>query len=59
MEYFYDEVYRKKIVEDLQEKITHPDFSYRNEDKVYEIATFVKNRMLMNDESGQGNDLSL
>lgn len=29
MEYFYDEVYRKKIVEDLQEKITHPDFSYR------------------------------
>lgn len=57
MEYFYDEVYRKKIVEDLQEKITPPDFSYRNEDKVYEIATFVKNRMLMNDESGQGNEL--
>lgn len=57
MEYFYDEVYRKKIVEDLQEKITHPDFSYRNEDKVYEIATFVKNRMHMNDESGQGDEL--
>lgn len=57
MEYFYDEVYRKKIVEDLQEKITHPDFSYKNEDKVYEIATFVKNRMHMNDESGQGDEL--
>jgi hypothetical protein len=57
MEYFYDEVYRKKIVEELQEKITHPDFSYRNEDKVYEIATFVKNRMHMNDESGQGDEL--
>lgn len=57
MEYFYDEVFKKKIVADLTDKITHPDFSYKNEDKVYEIATFVKNRMHMNDESGQGDEL--
>ena len=57
MEYFYDEVFKKKIVADLMGKITHPDFSYKNEDKVYEIATFVKNRMRMNDESGQGDEL--
>lgn len=57
MEYFYDEVYKRKIVADLINKITHPDFSYKDEEKVYEIATFVKNRMHMNDESGQGNEL--
>ena len=38
-------------------KNTHPDFSYKNEDKVYEIATFVKNRMRMNNEFGQGDEL--
>lgn len=57
MEYFYDEVYKRKIVADLINKITHPDFSYKDEEKVYEIATFVKNRMHMNDESGQGDEL--
>lgn len=57
MEYFYDEVFKQKIVEDLMSKLTHPDFSYKNEDKVYEIARFVKNRMRMNDESGQGDEL--
>ena len=45
MEYFYDEIYKRKLVADLTDKITHPDFSYKDEDKVYEIATFVKNRM--------------
>lgn len=57
MEYFYDEVFKKKLVEELVDRITRPDFSYKNEDKVYEIATFVKNRIHMNDESGQGNEL--
>ena len=57
MEYFYDEVFKQKLVTDLKNKITHPDFSYKNEDKIYEIALFVKNRLRMNDETGQGNEL--
>lgn len=57
MEYFFDEVFKKKLVSDLQSKITHPDFSYRNEDKLYEIAQFVKNRFQMNSDAGQGNEL--
>ena len=57
MEKKKDEVYKRKIVADLTDKITHPDFSYKDEEKVYEIATFVKNRMHMNDESGQGDEL--
>ena len=57
MEYFYDEVFKRKIVTDLKNKITHPDFSYKDEDKIYEIAMFLKNRLRMNDETGQGNEL--
>ena len=57
MEYFYDEVFKRKMVTDLKNKITHPDFSYKDEDKIYEIAMFVKNRLRMNDETGQGNEL--
>lgn len=57
MEYFFDEVFKKKLVSDLRSKITHPDFSYRNEEKLYEIAQFVKNRFQMNNDAGQGNEL--
>lgn len=57
MEYFYDEVFKRKMVNDLKNKITHPDFSYKDDDKMYEIALFVKNRLRMNDETGQGNEL--
>lgn len=57
MEYFYDEVFKRKMVTDLKNKITHPDFSYKDEDKIYEIAMFVKNRLRMNGETGQGDEL--
>ncbi|WP_026664628.1 hypothetical protein [Butyrivibrio sp. FC2001] len=57
MEYFYDEIFKRKLVSDLTDKLTHPDFSYKNENKVYELATFVKKRMNMNDQTGQGNEL--
>lgn len=56
MEYFYDEVFKKKMVEDLRAKITHPDFAYKNDEKVYQIALFVKNRMQMDDKSGLGDE---
>ncbi len=57
MEYFYDEVFKKKMVEDIKNRITHPDFSYKNDDKLYDMALFIKNRMKMDVESGQGNEL--
>lgn len=57
MEYFFDEVFKRKMVTDLKNKITHPDFSYKNDTKVYEIAMFVKNRLRMNDEICRGNEL--
>jgi len=57
MEYFFDEVFKNKMVNDLRDKITHPDFSYKNEEKIFEIAKFIKNRWHTNDESGQGDEL--
>lgn len=57
IEYFFDEVFKKKMVNDIKNRITHPDFSYKNDDKVYDVALFIKNRLKMNDEAGQGNEL--
>lgn len=57
MEYFFDEVFKKKMIADLKDKITHPDFSYKNDEKIYDVAKFIKNRWRMNDESGQGDEL--
>ncbi|MEN6459962.1 MAG: hypothetical protein ABFC94_01145 [Syntrophomonas sp.] len=57
MEYFYDEIFKKRLVDDLKNKITHPTFSYKNDDKIYDMALFIKNRLKMNAQDGQGNEL--
>lgn len=56
MEYFFDEVFKRKVVEDLKNKITHPDFSYKDDDKIYELAQYVKNRFSAKDIPGQGDE---
>ena len=33
IEYYFDEVYQKKLLDDMREKITSPDFSYKNDKK--------------------------
>ena len=38
-------------------KITHPDFSYRNESKIKELAEFSHKRLKGFGEDGQGNEL--
>lgn len=56
IEYFYEEVYRKNIIDAIRNKITNPSFSYKNDEKVYEIASLVKSKARYNDESGHGNE---
>ena len=56
MEYFFDEVFKRKVVEDFKNKITHPDFSYKDDNKVYELAQYVKNRFSAKDIPGQGDE---
>lgn len=56
MEYFFDEVFKRQVVEDLKNKITHPDFSYKDDNKIYELAQYVKNRFSAKDIPGQGDE---
>lgn len=57
LEYFFDEIFNKKLIDDLMNKITHPDFSYRNESKIKELAYFSHKRLTGFGEDGQGNEL--
>ena len=56
VEYFFDEIYQKKLIDDMKDKITSPDFSYKNEKKLLELASFINNRMKSDDEAGKGNE---
>lgn len=56
IEYFFDEIYQKKLIEDMKEKITSPDFSYKNEKKLLELASYIGKRMKSDDEAGKGNE---
>lgn len=57
LEYFYDEVFNKKLVDDMMERITHPNFSYRNRDQLKKLAEFSHKRLKGFGEDGQGNEL--
>lgn len=56
IEHYFDAVFRKKLTESIKEKITHPDFSYKNEDKLYQLAKYIKKHMNSDDNSGKGNE---
>lgn len=56
IEYYFDAVFRKKLIKEIQDKITKPDFSYKNEEKIYELAKYIKRKMRSDDESGRGNE---
>lgn len=56
MEYFFDEVFKRKVVEDFKNKITHPDFSYKDDNKVYDLAQYIKNKFSSKDIPGQGDE---
>ena len=57
LEYFYDEVFNKKLVDDMLEKITHPSFSYKNKEHIKQLAEFSHKRLKGFGDDGQGNEL--
>ena len=56
IEHYFDAVFRKNLTKSIKEKITHPDFSYKNEDKIYQLAKYIKKHMNTDDNSGKGNE---
>lgn len=57
IEYYFDEVYQKKLLDDMREKITSPDFSYKNDKKLLDLASYINKRMKSDNEAGKGNEL--
>ncbi|MBF0753460.1 hypothetical protein E4T89_04175 [Jeotgalicoccus nanhaiensis] len=56
MEFYYDKVYKEKLIEEVQELITQPDFSYNNTNDINGIIKKVKSRVKINRDDGQGNE---
>lgn len=56
IEHYFDAVFKRKLTEEMRNRITHPDFSYKSEDKLYELAKYVKKHLNSDDDSGKGNE---
>lgn len=56
VEHFYDEIFKKKIIEKFQKEITSPDFSYKNEQKIYTLAKNMHQAMRNDESIGKGNE---
>ena len=56
VEHYFDAVFRKKLTDEIKEKITRPDFSYKSEANLYELAKYIRKHMSSDDESGKGNE---
>lgn len=57
IEYFFDAVFRKRLTSQMKEKITHPDFSYNNEENLYKLAKYIRKQMSNDEKAGKGNEL--
>ena len=57
LEYYFDAVYRKKMISEMKKRITSPDFSYKDENELYRLAKWVGKKMRNFDENGRGNEL--
>ncbi|CAI3933835.1 methylamine utilization protein MauJ [Commensalibacter communis] len=57
LEYFFDEVFNENLRKEFQNKITHPNFSYKDNDNLNEIIKFIKDETRNCRENGQGNEL--
>ena len=57
IEHFFDEIYKKKIVEKFQNEITSPEFSYKSEQKIYNLAKSMHQALKNSESNGKGNEL--
>lgn len=56
VEHYFDAIFRKRLTENIKEKITHPNFSYKSEEKLYDLAKYIKRHMNSDNDSGKGNE---
>ena len=56
LEYYFDEVYKKRLVKEMKDRITNPGFSYKNDSNLYDLARWIGNKMKNDEASGRGNE---
>lgn len=57
LEYYFDEMFNEILINGTREKITSPDFSYKNDDSLMQLIKFFKKTMNLNRENGiMGNE---
>ena len=56
IEHYFDAVFRKNLTNQIKEKITHPGFSYKDEEQLYELAKHIRKHMSDDEKSGKGNE---
>ncbi|CAI3924455.1 unnamed protein product [Commensalibacter communis] len=57
LEYFFDEVFNENLRKEFQNKITHPNFSYKNNNELDKVIDFIKKETRDYKKNGQGNEL--
>lgn len=56
IEHYFDAVFRKNLTKQIKDRITHPDFSYKDEEQLYSLAKYIRKHMSDDEESGRGNE---
>lgn len=56
VEHYFDAIYRKKLTEEIKNKLTQPGFSYKDENSLYDLAKYIRKHMSNDDNSGKGNE---
>jgi len=46
LEYFFEKIYEEELIKKIRNKITSPDFSYKNESALKDLIKIVKSKML-------------
>ncbi|MGI6360284.1 MAG: methylamine utilization protein MauJ [Acholeplasmatales bacterium] len=57
IEYFYEDAYNEKLVNDIKEKISSPKFSYKSTKHISEIITLVEKQHQPNKRGFKGDEL--
>lgn len=56
VEYYFDAAFKKNLTEQIKAKITSPDFSYKDNEKIYDLAKYIRKHMSEDIEEGKGNE---
>lgn len=56
VEHYFDAIYRRKLTEEIKNKLTQPGFSYKDENSLYDLAKYIRKHMSNDDNSGKGNE---